>query len=37
LEKKNGQESLPVRKANPGRLAALWIRVIFGSVFHQII
>ena len=33
LEKKNGQESLPVRKANPGRLAALWIRLYAGRDF----
>ena len=34
LGKKNGQESLPLRKANPGRLAALWIGVLCGSGNH---
>lgn len=32
-KKKNGQERLPVRKANPGRLAALWIRLYAGRDF----
>lgn len=35
--KKNGQESLPLRKANPGRLAALWIGVLCGSGNHLLI